>query len=769
VEVLENRIAPAVSITEFTTGLTANAQPANITAGPDGNLWFAEFSNPGRIGRITPAGVITEFSAGLTANSGPDGITAGPDGNLWFTEFNNPGRIGRITPAGIVTEFSAGLTAGSGPLGITAGPDGNLWFTEFNNPGRIGRITPAGVVTEFSAGLTANSGPGNITAGPDGNLWFTEFSNPGRIGRITPTGAITEFSAGLTANSQPTGITAGPDGNLWFTELGRIGRITPAGVITEFSAGLTANSGPFGITAGPDGNLWFTEFNNPGRIGQITRAGVITEFSAGLTANSGPNGITAGPDGNLWFTEENNPARIGQVTGAAISTTTMLATSGTPSVFGQSVTFTATVSASNTTVTAKPTGTVTFLDGNTTLGMSNVVNGVATFSTTNLAIGSHSITAVYNPTGTFTTSTSMAAMQVVSPAPAQFFAVGADQGGGSQVVVYNATTGAVVSSFFAFAPAFTGGVRVTVADINGDGTADIICAAGPTGGPQVEVIDGTKLNQVQANGQIAPSALLASFFAFAPTFTGGVYVAAAVSASGQPEVVVGAGATGGPQVEVLDGTKLTQTQSNGQIAPSAVLASFFAFAPTFTGGVRVAIADVNGDGTLDIICGAGPGGGPQVIVIDGTKLGQVQSNGQIAASALLASFFAFAPSFTGGVFVTAGATNGSQVNLIVSADAGGGPQVEVISGTLLASLQSNGQIANSALLANFLALPASFTGGVRVGFNSAFGSKGKPAILTAAGPGASPEVNVFDPFSFQSLSAFFALPVGFTGGVNSSV
>jgi hypothetical protein len=321
-----------------------------------------------------------------------------------------------------------------------------------------------------------------------------------------------------------------------------------------------------------------------------------------------------------------------------------------------------------------------------------------------------------------------------------------------------------VSTFFAFAPSFTGGVRVAVADINGDGTADIICAAGPGGGPQVEVIDGTKLTQLQSNGQIANSALLASFFAFAPTFSGGVYVAAAVSVIGTPEVVVGAGATGGPQVEVLDGTRLTQTQSNGQIANPAVLTSFFAFVPTFTGGVRVAIADVNGDGTLDIICGAGPGGGPQVIVIDGTRLGQVQSNGQIANSALLTSFFAFAPNFTGGVFVSAGATNGSKVNLIVSADAGGGPQVEVISGTLLQMLMSNGQIANSALLASFFAFPSSFTGGVRLGFNGDFGANRKPAILTAAGRGASPEVAAFDPLSQQVLSAFFALPVGFTGG-----
>src|ERR1700687_3806642 len=76
------------------------------------------------------AQVVTEFSTGITAGAQPWAITAGPDGNLWFTEISG-NRIGRITPLGVVTEFSAGITAGAVPYGITAGPDGNLWFAEY--------------------------------------------------------------------------------------------------------------------------------------------------------------------------------------------------------------------------------------------------------------------------------------------------------------------------------------------------------------------------------------------------------------------------------------------------------------------------------------------------------------------------------------------------------------------------------------------------------------------------------------------------------------
>lgn len=77
--------ASAVTITEFSAGISANSQPSKIAAGPDGNMWFTELAGS-RVGRITPLGAITEFSAGISANSRPYGITAGPDGNVWFTE-----------------------------------------------------------------------------------------------------------------------------------------------------------------------------------------------------------------------------------------------------------------------------------------------------------------------------------------------------------------------------------------------------------------------------------------------------------------------------------------------------------------------------------------------------------------------------------------------------------------------------------------------------------------------------------------------------------
>jgi hypothetical protein len=101
------------------------------------------------------------------------------------------------------------------------------------------------------------------------------------------------------------------------------------------------------------------------------------------------------------------------VTGAANSaTTTTVAAAPNPSVFGQSVTFTATVTGTGGT----PTGTVTFKDGSTTLGTGTLSGGTTTFSTAALAVGSHSITAVYGGDSTFLGSTSSALSDKVNKA-----------------------------------------------------------------------------------------------------------------------------------------------------------------------------------------------------------------------------------------------------------------------------------------------------------------------------------------------------------------
>jgi streptogramin lyase len=318
---------PIGAVTEFAIP-TAASYPEGVTAGPDGNLWFTEFSG-NKVAKITPAGAVTEYTI-PTANSQPQGITTGPDGNLWFVEYAG-NKVGKITPGGAVIEYLI-PTAGSNPQGITAGPDGNLWFTEASG-NKVGRITPAGAITDYPL-HSGGSVPWDITAGPDGNLWFTELLG-NKVGKITPAGVITaEFPVPTTA-SFPFGIAAGADGNLWFTESSgtKVGKITPAGAVTEYPV-PTAGSQPQGITAGPDGNLWFTEsYSN--QVGRITPGGAVSEYPL-LTGNSQPYGITTGPDHNLWFTEYNGN-KVGRITsGAPAGSATVNVVAAAASQFGVS-------------------------------------------------------------------------------------------------------------------------------------------------------------------------------------------------------------------------------------------------------------------------------------------------------------------------------------------------------------------------------------------------------------------------------------------------
>jgi virginiamycin B lyase len=311
---------------------SADSHPEDITAGPDGALWFTGYAVgfAGGVGRITTAGVVSGYTRPFPP--GPPShtidITAGPDGALWFTWetfCDDRSGVSRITTDGVITDrYTTGSSCGI--LEVAPGTDGAIWVTSPLTPralsGNVVRISTDGAVqSPFNVGVaddctgqgTPDAGryPVGITNGPDGALWFTAryWRLPcSYIGRITTAGAITNFP--IPANSTATRITAGADGALWYAGGNKIGRITTDGVVTEYPI-PTPNSGASHITAGPDGALWFTE-TNANKIGRITTSGQITEYAV-PTPDSRVSGITTGPDGALWFTE-NAANKIGRLT-----------------------------------------------------------------------------------------------------------------------------------------------------------------------------------------------------------------------------------------------------------------------------------------------------------------------------------------------------------------------------------------------------------------------------------------------------------------------
>ena len=127
----------------------------------------------------------------------------------------------------------------------------------------------------------------------------------------------------------------------------------------------------------------------------------------------GSHSIKAVYSGDTNFTTSTSASMSQTV--AQASTTTKLTKNTTTAIHsGQSVTFTAAITAVSPGA-GTPSGIVTFYDnGSTMLGTGTLTGGVTTFTTTTLPLGSNSITAVYSGDTDFSTSTSVAVSQTVT-------------------------------------------------------------------------------------------------------------------------------------------------------------------------------------------------------------------------------------------------------------------------------------------------------------------------------------------------------------------
>lgn len=234
--------------------------------------------------------------------------------------------------------------------------------------------------------------------------------------------------------------------------------------------------------------------------------------------------------------------------------------------------------------------------------------------------------------------------------------------------------------------------------------------------------------------------LVAQWFAYDVGFTGGVFVAVAnVDGNGKEEVITGAGPGGGPHVRVWS------------VAPpnAGVFAQWFAYDVGFGGGVSVAGGNVkDNDLAEEVVTGPGRGGGPHVRAWDVAA----------ATATIAAQWFAYDAGFLGGIFVGAAntvvATNADEV--ITGADAGGGPHVKSFS---VASASATGSLQQT-----FFAYNVGFTGGVRVTGGQVDGSGGAE-IITGPGPTGGPHVRCFPPSIEPTVCSFFPFGAGVTNGI----
>ena len=565
----------------------------------------------------------------MPMGSMPHGIVFDPTGALWVS-LEYAGQVVKLdqTSGAIIVSVDVNIQASPSspvpldphPHAIAIGADGvTIWFTG-KNTSTVGKINPVnGVITSASTVThynlpTVAATPIYLELGTDGNIWGTELTG-NNIFRVTPTGTVTEFAI-PTYNSRPIAIKVGPanDPYLWFTEEAgnNVGKISYSGVIEEFPVPKSqSNSILAGLAFDAQGNLWTQSYVNQNNL-PPTGPDYIVRM--GNTILNAPNGdissvlvtryqaesegtvfhrIILGDDGDMWFTELalNNIGKVRIVPNPA-----PLLAATTPTSSDSRVTLYNSTTAAN-------------------LGFVNPFPGFT--GVINTATGSFSNNGV------------------------AYTVAAAGAGGGPAIAIVNTQTGEVTKSFFAYNPAFSGGVTIALADFNNDGVLDIVTGAGPGGGPQVNIFDGSNFS------------LIKSFFAFDSNFTGGVNVGAGdINQDGFMDIVAAAGAGGGPEVRVFNGATL------------AVISQWYAYESSFSGGVTVAVGDLGDDGVFEVVTGTGSGGSPLVKVFNANT------------GAFINQFLAYADSFKGGISVgiNDGDGNGT-LDIITGAGAGGGPQV----------------------------------------------------------------------------------------------
>lgn len=224
---------------------------------------------------------------------------------------------------------------------------------------------------------------------------------------------------------------------------------------------------------------------------------------------------------------------------------------------------------------------------------------------------------------------------------------------------------------------FGGGSFISAGNVDADNDAEILVAAGPGGGPHVQVLE--------QNGTS-----VASFFPYDKGFRGGVDVTFAdIDGDNKAEIVTAPGPGGGPHVKIFD---LTGKELGG----------FMAYDAGFKGGINLAAADLDGDGGAEIITAPGKGGGPHVRAFKQTGVQYV-------------SFFAYEENFKAGIDVTAYDSDGKSYIATVPSN-GGGPHVKIFDKT-------------GNMISQFMAYDPAHLGGVRLSMAQADNSQ-EPEILT---------------------------------------
>jgi hypothetical protein len=443
--------------------------PTGVAVDSNGNVYIADSHNH-RIRKVSGGTITTVAGTGTAGFAGdgsaataaqlslPSAVAVDSSGNVYIADTNNQ-RIRKITGTTITTIAGNGeeLYAGDGaaataavldlPTGVAVDATGNVYIADRHNH-RVRMVTPAGTIStiagsgtaSFSGGFSGDGAPATaaMLAKPSGvsvdgvgNISIADTDNQ-RIRQVSGTTVATVTASGQQGFggdggaptsailNSPRAVVADASGNLAIADtLNQRLRTVALPTLTFTNDGVGILSAAQSVTLTNTGS-------SPITVASIAFTGSFAT-AAGGSCGATPITLAAGTNctQNIAFLPTAPGAASGSVvfggagvvpqsilltgTGVQTATAVTLASSIASPFVGQAIIFTATV---QPTGLGPPTGSVTFLDGTTQIGVAGLTAGSASLSTT-LTAGAHTITAVSSGDANFTGDTSGALAESV--------------------------------------------------------------------------------------------------------------------------------------------------------------------------------------------------------------------------------------------------------------------------------------------------------------------------------------------------------------------